>query len=164
MLFNFALEYAIRRVQVNQDDLKLNGANQLLAYADDVNILGGIIHILRENAEALVPATREIGLEVSADKTKYMVMSRDQNSGRIHSVRIDNGNLERVEEFKYLGTTLTNQKSFAEEIKSRLRSGNACYHSMQNFLYSRLLSKNFMIKIYRTIILPVFCMGVKFGR
>ena len=70
MLFNFALEYAIRRVQVNQDGLELNGTHQLLAYADDVNILGGSIHALKENAEALVAAAREIGLEVSDDKTK----------------------------------------------------------------------------------------------
>ena len=129
IFFNFALEYAIRRVQVNQDGLKLNGTHQLLAYADDVNILGGSIQTLK-NAEALVAATREIGLEVSADKTKYMVMSRDQNAGRIHSVRIVNSTFERVEEFKYLGTTLTNKNSIAEEIKSRLRSGNACYHSV----------------------------------
>jgi len=81
MVFNFALEYAIKRVQVNQVGLKLNGTHQLLAYADDVNILGGSIHILKENAEALVAATRETGLEVSADKTKYMVISRDQNAG-----------------------------------------------------------------------------------
>ena len=118
MPFNSALEYAIRRVQVNQDGLKLNGTHQLLAYADDVNILGGSIHTLKENAEALVVATREIRLEVSADKTKYMAMSQDQNAGRIHSVRIDNSTFERVEEFKYLGTTLTNQNSIAEEIKS----------------------------------------------
>jgi len=97
MLFNFALEYAIRRVQVSQDDLKLNGTHQLLAYADDVNILGGSIPTLKENAEALVAATREIGLEVSADKTKYMVMPRDQNAGRIRSVRMDNSTFERVE-------------------------------------------------------------------
>jgi len=70
-------------------------------------------------------------------------------------VRIDNSNFERVEEFKYLGTTLTNQNSIAEEIKSRLRSGNGCYHSVQNLLSSRLPSKNLKIKIYRTIILPV---------
>ena len=97
------------------------------------------IHTLKENAEALVAATREIGLEVSADKTKYMVMSRYQNAGRIHSVRIDNSTFER---FKYLGTTSTNQNSIAGEIKSRLRSGNACYRSVQNLLSSRLLSKN----------------------
>jgi len=100
MLFNFSLEYAIRSVQVNQDGLKLSGTHQVLAYADDVNILGGSIHTLKENAEALVAATREIGLEVSADKTKYMVMSRDQNAGRIHCVRIDNNTFGRVEEFK----------------------------------------------------------------
>ena len=70
MLFNFALEYAIRRVQVNQDGLKLNGTHQLLSYADDVNIQRGSIHTLKENAEALLAAAREIGLEVSADKTK----------------------------------------------------------------------------------------------
>jgi hypothetical protein len=57
-----------------------------VAYADDINILGGSVYILKENAEALVAATREIGLEVSADKSKYMVMSRDQNAGRNHSV------------------------------------------------------------------------------
>jgi len=61
-----------------------------------------------------VKETREIGLEVSADKTKYMVKSRDQNVGRIHSVRSVNSTFERVEEFKYLGTTLTNQNSIAE--------------------------------------------------
>ena len=71
LLFNFALEYAIRRVQITQDGLKLNGTHQLLAYSDDVNILGGGTHTVKENAVALVAATREIGLEVSADKTKY---------------------------------------------------------------------------------------------
>ena len=83
LLFNFALEYAIRRVQVNQDGLKLNGTHQLLAQADDVNILGGSIHTLKENAENVVAATRETGLEVSADKTKYIVMSRDQNADEV---------------------------------------------------------------------------------
>jgi len=86
-------------------------------------------------------------------------MSRDQNAGRIHSVRVDNRTFERVEEFKYLGTTLTNQNSVAEEIKSRLRSGNACYHSVQNLLSSRLLSKNLKIKIYTNIILPIVLYG-----
>jgi len=74
-------------------------------------------------------------------------------------VRNDNSTFERVEEFKYLGTTLTNQNSILEEIKSRLRSGNVCYHSVHNLLSSRLLSKNLKIKIYRTIILPVVLYG-----
>jgi len=59
-----------------------------------------------------------------------MVMSGDQNAGRTHSMKIDNSSFERVDEFKYLGTTLTNQNSIQKEIKSRLKSGNACYHSV----------------------------------
>ena len=102
MLFNFVLVYAFRRVQANQDSLKLNGTHQLLAYSDVINMLGGSIHNLQENAEALVAATRVIGLEVNADKTKYMVVSQDKNAGRIQSVRTGNSTFERVEEFKYL--------------------------------------------------------------
>ena len=121
------------------------------------------MHAFTSSPISLV-ATKEIGLEVNADKTKYMVMSRDWNAGRGHSVQIDNSSIERVEEFKYLGTTLTDQNSIQEEIKGRLKSGNACYHSVQNLLSSRFLSKNLKIKIYRTIILPVICMGVNPGR
>jgi hypothetical protein len=93
-----------------------------------------------------------------------MIMSRDQNAGRSHSVKIDNSSIERVEEFKYLGTTLTNQNSIQDEVKSRLKLGNACYWSVQNLLSSRLTSRGLKIKIYRTIILPLFCLGVKPGR
>jgi len=74
-------------------------------------------------------------------------------------MKIDNSPIERVEEFKYLGTTLTNQNSIQEEIKSRLKLENACYYSVQNLLSSRLQSKNLKIKIYRTIILPVVLYG-----
>ena len=80
-------------------------------------------------------------------------------SGLSHSMKVDNSSIERVEEFKYLGTTLTNQNSIQEEIKSRLKLGNACCHSAQNLLSSFLLSKNLKIKIYRTIILPVVLYG-----
>ena len=75
LLFNFTLEYAIRRVRVNKDGLKLNGTHQLLVCADDVNILGGSVHTVQENAEALLVASKQTGLEVNVDKTKYMVMS-----------------------------------------------------------------------------------------
>ena len=96
--------------------------------------------ISESSEKTLVPSTREIGIEVSADENEYMVRSRDQNAGRIHSVRMDNSTFEMVEEFVYLGTTLTSQNSIAEEIKSRFISENACYHSVQNLLFSRLLS------------------------
>jgi hypothetical protein len=109
------------------------------------------VHTVKENAEALVVDTKEIGLEVNTDKTKYMLLSRDRNAGRDDSVKTDNyqffqlkyynSSIERVEEFKYLETVLTDQNCIQEEIKSRLKSGNACYHSVQNLLSSRLLSK-----------------------
>jgi len=78
LLFNFALECAIRRVQVNQDGLKLNGKHQLLVYADKVNILGGNVHTIRKNTEALVVLSKETGLEVSADKTKDMIRVQEE--------------------------------------------------------------------------------------
>ena len=82
-------------------------------------------------------ASKETGLEVSGDIIKYMVMFLDQNAGRSHSIKTDdNSSSEMVEEFKYLGTTLTNQYSLQEEIKSRLKSGNVCYYSVQNLLPS----------------------------
>jgi len=94
LLFNFTLEYAIRRVQINQDGLKLNGTHQLLVYAGDVNLLGGNVHNLKGNAEALLVASKEIGLERDADKTNYM--SRHQNAGLSHNIKIDNSSFERV--------------------------------------------------------------------
>jgi hypothetical protein len=89
---------------------------------------------------------------MNADKTKYMVMSRDQTAGRSHDIKIDNSSFERVEDFKYLGTTLTYQNSIQEEIKNILKSGNACYHSVQNLLSSSLLFKNLKIKIWPAVL------------
>jgi hypothetical protein len=91
----------------------------------------------------------------------YMVMSRDENAGQNGYIQIGNKSFETVEQFKYLGTTLTNQNSIHEEIERRLKSGNACYHSVQNLLSSRLLSKLVKIKIYRTIILQVVSYSCK---
>jgi len=123
--------------------------------------LEGSVHTIKENVEAFVVASKKIGLGVNADKTKYMVMSRGQNAKQSQSIETDNSSFERVEELKYLGTTLTSQNSIQEEIKSRMKSGNASYHSVQNLLSASLLTKNLNIKIYRTIILPVVLYGCR---
>ena len=141
--------------------MKLNEKQQLLVYTDDVNILGGSVHTRKKSTGALVVASKENGLEVHVDKTKYLVMYRDQNAERSHNIKIGSSSFESVEEFKYkyMGTTLKNQSYIQEEIKSTLESRNAGCHSVQNLLSSSLLSKNTKIKIYRTIILPVVLYG-----
>ena len=143
--FSTFLQCAIRRVHVNKDGLKLNGTHQLLVNADDVNILDRSILTVKKT-EALVVAIKEVGQYVNADKTKCMVMSRDQNAGRSHRTKTDDISFEIMEQFRYLGSTVTNQNFIQEEIKCRLNLGNACYHSVQNLLSSSLLSKNIRIK------------------
>jgi hypothetical protein len=107
LLLNFALEYAIRMVQANQETLKLNSKYQLVVYADDVNThLFASIHTVRRNTEALVRK-----LAVNAEKTKYMVMSRDKNARQNINMQLGNKSFETVKQFKYLRTTLTNQNS-----------------------------------------------------
>jgi ribosomal protein S2 len=107
--------------------LKLSGTHKLLAYADDVNLLGDNIDTTRikKNTETLIDASKEVGLEINPEKTKYMLLSCHQNVSRNWVIKIANRSSENVSQFKYLGTTATNQNLIQEEIKRRLHSGTA---------------------------------------
>ncbi|KAJ4427246.1 hypothetical protein ANN_24864 [Periplaneta americana] len=143
----------------NHSDLELNGLHQLLVYADDVNMLGQNPQKIRENTGILLEACKEIGLEVNPEKTKYIIMSRDENIVRNGNIKIGNLSFEEVEKFKYLGATVTNVNDTREDIKHRINMGNACYYSVEKLLSSCLLSKNLKVRIYKTFILPVALYG-----
>jgi hypothetical protein len=129
-------------------------------YPNDVNLLDDNIDAIKKNTEALIDASKKLGLEVYADKAKYRFMSRHQNAGQNHDIKMANRSFENMAQFKYLGTRVTNENLIKEEIKRGLNSGNASYHLVQNILFSRPLPKNVKIKIYKTIILLWFCMGM----
>jgi hypothetical protein len=117
MFCHLALEYTIRKVRKNQVGLKLNGTHQLLACADDVNLLGDNIDIINKNIETFIDASKEVSLEINIEKTKYMLLSRQQNVGQNQDIRIANRSFENVSQFKYLRTTVTNQNLIQEEIE-----------------------------------------------
>jgi sorting nexin-29 len=159
LLFCVALEYAIKKVQENQVGLKLNGTHQLLAYADDVNLLGDNIDTINRNTETLIDASEVVGLEVNIEKTKYTLVTHDQNAGQNQDIKIENRSFENGSLFKHMGMAVTNKNFIQDEIKRRLNSCTACYCLVQNLLPSHLLSKNVMVTIFRTIIFPVVLYG-----
>ena len=98
-----------------------------------IQYTGGSVDTIKENGEALVVASKGNEVEVNAGNIKHKVMSRDQDAGRSPSIKIGKSAFERLEELKYLGKNITNQNSIQEEIRSRMKSRNACNHSVQNF-------------------------------
>jgi ribosomal protein S2 len=117
--------------------LELNGMHQLLLYDDDVNLLGDniYIYIIKKNTQTLIDANKEVCLEVNAEKTKCVLLFCHKNAGQYHDINIGNRCFENVAQFRYLGTTITNQNVIQEKIKRRLNSCNACCRSSRTFVF-----------------------------
>jgi hypothetical protein len=129
-----------------------------------VNLLGDNIEFIKRNTEALIDDSKEVGIEINVEKTKYLLVSRGQNADRNRDRKIGNKSFENVSQLKHLGTTVTNQNVIRDEIKRRLNSGNACYHSVKNLSVCSSavkICKDYNIQDHN--FLPWFCMGVKLG-
>ena len=126
--------------------------------AMSVSIVSGNTHTAKKNTKSLIAAGEQIGVAVNAEEAKHMAMSCDQQAGQNHNITTVHKS-SKGRNRSVLGTTLTNENSIQEEIKRRLKSGNASHHSVQNLSSSSFLSRNIKIKIHKNVILPVVSYG-----
>lgn len=153
ILFNFVLEKALQKLRNENIGISLgNGKINLLAYADDIVLLGQTEDDIKKLFRLLVEETRITGLKINSDKTKYMNISRTSNNRG--SLIIDDWEFQKVTEFKYLGSIINETGLFGKEIEHRLVTANKCYYSLHKLLSSKLLSRLSKLRCYKTIILP----------
>jgi hypothetical protein len=137
----------------------VNGTHQPLAYADNVNLLVDDMDTINRNTEIVIDASKGVDIEVNIEKTKYMLVSHNQNADQNRNIKIGNRSFENVSQFKYLGMTVTIQNVIQKENKRILNSGHACYNSAQNLPSSCLPLKTIEVGIYNTMILPLVLYG-----
>lgn len=158
ILFNLVLERAVRRISSNPGGTLFNRQVQTLAFADDVGLIARSKKALSEGFKELEAAAGELGLEINEEKTEYMLMTRRDV---LHQGKVELGrkSFKNSKQFKYLGSTLTNNNSVTQEIETRLAAGNKSYFALLRVMKSSIISRDTKIRVYLTVIRPVVLYG-----
>lgn len=156
ILFNLALE-KVSRDTCRTREMEMVGADTILAFADDVVILGDTLEQVRTDTSRFLHNAEKIGLVVNDEKTKYLVVSRRRDLPP--SIDVDRHTFERVEEFKYLGSILTNKSEVTKEVQQRITNANRMFFSLNNLFRSRLISQKNKVHLYTTLVRPVLLYG-----
>lgn len=160
LLFNLVLEKAMRSAEIKTELLSAQGPKLLLAYADDIDLVGDSTLSTKDIFNKVEGATSKVGLKINEEKTKYMCINRTTRRDRIgQNVTINTFNFERVQRFKYLGAVITADNDVTEEIKNRIQSANRCLFALNKLIKSKNLTRSSKIKIYKSIVRPVITYG-----
>lgn len=160
LLFNIALEKAVRCCNVDTCSTIYRKSSMLLAYADDVDIIGRNVRQVKETFVALRRGAAELGLKVNEDKTKYMVANASEARTAVTSaLQLTGNNFEGVDRFVYLGSLVNNDNDTSEEVRRRITLGNRCFYSLHKFFRSKVLSWNLKCTLYRALVRPVAVYG-----
>lgn len=157
IIFNLALHYALDTIDMEKTTWGIEQF-QLLAYADDIAVMGETREEVEECLMRMKEGTCKIGLSINEEKTEYIVSDKDKNN-RTDMITLDNKNYKVVEKFKYLGTQINVENSFLDEIKIRITNANKCYFSLGNIFKAKNVSRSSKIRLYKTVILPIVLYG-----
>lgn len=158
LLFNLALEYVIRKSNINTEGTLVYKSVQIAAYADDINIMARTERELKDTYKCLVQSAREVGLEVNATKTKALIQTRSQKAQE-GSVVISEQKIEIVQNFHYLGTMINNNHNELQEIQNRILKANRTYYALLSMFKSKNVHPYTKIRLYKTMIRPVLIYG-----
>lgn len=151
LLFNLALDGAVRRAKIQLEGTVFNKSVQLLAYADDIDLIGRSLSAVKEAFISLEKAARDIGLRVNEEKTKYMCTETEL----LNQITVAGHTFEGVDSFVYLGSQVDRNNNMQSEIKRRIVAANRCFFGLHKYMSSRLISRTSKIRIYKTLIRPV---------
>lgn len=161
LLFNFILEYAMRNARIEMNGTIYNKSCQILAYADDIDLITRTENSLKENFVAIEQASKNVGLTINEHKTKYLVATRNQQTQqqRQTTITIGDYNIEQVDSFVYLGAEVNQTNDISLEIKRRIQHGNRTFFGLSKLMRSKTISRSLKCTLYKTLIRPVVTYG-----